>query len=106
MPVTTAPTTRPPSAGTRTPTPAASPARTYLPPTATPSPSTTAPVATPALPIGTAAPDAIKAAESSVAGGSAADPLARIELGLLGGAALLGVAGGTGLWLTRGSKRD
>ena len=108
-PVTTTPTTRPPTtrtptAGTRTPTP--TPARTYRPPTATPSPSTTAPVATPALPIGTAAPDAIQAAESSAAGNSAADPLARIELGLLGGAALLGVAGGTGLWLTRGSKRD
>jgi hypothetical protein len=35
---------------------------------------------------------------------TAADPLATLELGLLGAAVLLGIAGGTGLWLTRSRK--
>lgn len=50
------------------------------------------------------AAQAAPASARAVSTTSSSDPLARLEIGLLGTAVVLGLAGGTGLWLTRRSK--
>lgn len=114
-------TTPPPRTSTRTPfpvrttvtrTPVTRTPATRTPVTRTPatrSPSTRSPAPPPAiapLPLTTVVPDTPSAAPSPGAtpGPVEEAPLARVEIGLLSGAALLAAAGLVGLWLTRGPR--